>query len=178
MKQDEIDRCLVLVYQSRNNAMHVNYSVPCERVDRLCLTPEAKDELIRTLRRLADDIQRKYPSRDTLIRELASAKRRERVWRDSNYQCHAGFGGEEYAANVDSETMNSMDRDGNDNRPTGQTALDSGVCEWIEKVTDRAGTTDADALILNAAGELLNDLNIRLCHARGLLLACKCPSVR
>ena len=149
MKQDEIDRCLVLVYQSRNNAMHVNYNVLCERVDRLCLIPKAKNELVRTLSKLADDMQRKYPSRNMLIRELAVIKGR----------------------GIDLETANSMDDDGKD-------ALDTGVAEWIEKVTDKAGSHNADWLVLEAAGELLNDLHIRLCHARMLLLTCKCPSIR
>jgi hypothetical protein len=75
MKQDEVDRCLVLIYQSRNNAMHVNYSIPCDRVDRHCQLPDAKSELVNVLRTLADDIERKYPSREMLIQELSESRK-------------------------------------------------------------------------------------------------------
>jgi hypothetical protein len=61
MRQDEIDRCLILVFESRNNAIYANYSMPFERMDRFCRVPEAKADLIKTLLSLADHIERNYP---------------------------------------------------------------------------------------------------------------------
>jgi len=68
VKQDEIARCLVMLYASRSNDMYVNYNLCCDRVERLCESEPAKAELIRTLRKLADDIEGHTPvSREALI---------------------------------------------------------------------------------------------------------------
>lgn len=57
-----------MLYASRNNAMYVNYNLCCERVERLCESPEAKSELIRTLRKLASEIDSAEPvTREALL---------------------------------------------------------------------------------------------------------------
>lgn len=68
MKQDEIARCLVMLYASRSNDMYVNYNLCCERVERLCEHPPAKADLVRVLRRLASEIEGTEPvSRENLL---------------------------------------------------------------------------------------------------------------
>lgn len=57
MKQDEIDRALILVYASNNAHMWVNYKISSERMERFCQTPKAKAELIQILRNMADRLE-------------------------------------------------------------------------------------------------------------------------
>jgi hypothetical protein len=112
MKQDEIDRCLVLFYVSRNNAMEVNYTACCERIDKLCVSSRARDELVDILRRLADDIQRNYPSQNMMFRELDATRKREAAWRKSHFERNKQYGGEAYAKDVDIQEMMAMYKDG------------------------------------------------------------------
>lgn len=57
MKQSDIDRCLVMVYESSNHAMYVNYSLQYQRVKELCKNPDSAIELVQVLRGLADKIE-------------------------------------------------------------------------------------------------------------------------
>ena len=57
MTKDEIDRTLILIYQSRNHAMWTNYTIPLERLKEFCKIKEAKEDLISTLRHLANNIE-------------------------------------------------------------------------------------------------------------------------
>ena len=93
MKQDEIARCLVLVYASSNSQMHVNYSIQCEQVDRLCLIEPAKSELVQTLRSLAYDVERGYPTRGALLKELAIYKEAASIYRRELHENSKSYGG-------------------------------------------------------------------------------------
>ena len=61
MRQDEIDRALILVYASNNAHMWANYVIPNERMCKFTSSPIAKKELVKMLRNLADHIEKDYP---------------------------------------------------------------------------------------------------------------------
>ena len=59
--EDELARGLVLIYQSNNAHMWANYTLQDQRVNEYCEIPAAKEELVKMLRRMADDIEKNYP---------------------------------------------------------------------------------------------------------------------
>lgn len=60
IEQDEVDQGLVLVYASREGTSYTDYSLDTDKINDLCLNKQAKKELVRTLQRLALNIDEKY----------------------------------------------------------------------------------------------------------------------
>lgn len=68
MKQDEIDRALILIFKSNNAHSNCNYVFTHAVMQEYTNGhPEAQKELVTMLRRLADHIEKDYPRKPPVL---------------------------------------------------------------------------------------------------------------
>lgn len=57
-----IEKGLLLFYESTNHTMRVNYVINCEKLRLFCLNVKNKRELVSTLRGMISRIEKEYPT--------------------------------------------------------------------------------------------------------------------